>query len=316
MFRVLLVDEEFLSLDIPISPEQYAEMGYQIKKDIYREPVVIWQDYIIEGFQRFNLYQKHHKYYPVESHNFSSRYFAVAWSCRNQLKRKDLTANAEAWLLYRLYGAEKKIEQKKKARDQFQYRQLSPSTHSWPDEQFPQKEEPVVIDRICAEYNISAATLKRYITFGQSIDQIEKLFPGVRNRILTGDLEVARARAPDLLRMPRKDLQEMIENPRCHRLDPPKDEQDTNKSLRNRKRARNVKLKTGIKEMPKYDPDAELNGLTYTVSAWKNAVSRAIEKSDFDKASMMGKHRLRTALEALITEITKLNDKLEVHFGE
>lgn len=310
MFRVLLVDDEFQSLDIPVSPEKYAEMEFQIKKDIYKVPVVIWRDYIIEGFQRYNLYQKHHKYYSVDSPYFGNRYIAVAWSCRNQLKRTDLTANAEAWLLYRLYDVEKKIAQKKKARDQFQYRQLSPSTHSWVDEPHPRRENDTVQRRISSEYGISSATLRRYISFGESIDQLEKLFPGVRKRILTGELEVAKARAPELLQMPRQDLRDMIENPRCHRLDPPKDEIKEKKTGDSNRRAHGIQLKPGIKEMPQYDPDAELNGLTYTVGAWKSAVSKTIEIIDFDKASVIGKYRLRRALEELLAEINKLNQKL------
>lgn len=313
MFRVLLIDDEFKSLDIPLTTDQYVTLEYQIRKGLYREPVLVWNDYIIEGFQRYNLYQKYHTFYRVIPEFLSNRYLAVAWSCRKQLTRTDLTANAEAWLLYRLYNTEQKIEQKKRAKDTFQYKQLSPSTHSVPNLIRQVREDTAVLERISAEYKISSATLKRYNAYGKSLDQLERIFPGVRNRILTGDLEVARTRVPDLLRMPRQDLRAMIENPRCHRLDPPITEKREHTASKRGRRSNSIKLNTGIKEMPAYDPDAELNGLVFTIGAWKSAVSRAIEKSDFDKATITGRVKLQDALSGLLTEINKLNDLVEVN---
>ena len=70
------------------------------------------------------------------------------------------------------------------------------------------------------------------------------------------------------------------------------------------------------KQMPAFDPDAELKGLTFTVSAWKNAVSRAKEKTDFNKATVVGRYRLKHALDDLLTEINELNRMLEVYFND
>ena len=68
--------------------------------------------------------------------------------------------------------------------------------------------------------------------------------------------------------------------------------------------------------MPAYDPDAELNGMTFTVSSWGRTVSRVREKTDFQAATPEGKQRLQQALTGLMAEVNELNQILEVASGE
>lgn len=316
MFKVLLVDDEFQSLSIPLPGAEYASLDYMIKKDVGHPSVTIWKNYIIDGFEQYNLYQKYHRYYRVDELFFANRDLAIAWICRHQLERSNLTVNARAWLLYRLYCAERKIIRKKQAKDDFQYKQMSPSSHFEDDPVSRLKEEATVLERISDEYRLSSATLRRYAVFGKGLDQLEKRYPGTRNRILTGKLEVARVHMTELLSMPPSELREMIDNPKCRRLVPPKQEKTENRMANGNARKKNIRLKTGIKQMPTFDPDAELKGLTFTVSAWKSAVNRAKEKTDFNKATVVGKYRLRQALEELQIEINKLNRMLEGHFND
>ena len=63
--------------------------------------------------------------------------------------------------------------------------------------------------------------------------------------------------------------------------------------------------------MPAYDPDAELNGLNYTLGAWAKMVNQACEKSDFRAASAAGRARLAHAAGALILDLDSLRRKLE-----
>lgn len=316
MFKVLLIDEEFKSLCIPIPGTEYASLEYVIKKEVAHPAVIVWKNYIIDGFEQYNLYQKYHRYYSTEELFFGTRDQAAAWICTHQLERTNLNMNARAWLLYRLYCAERKIIRKKQAKETFQCKQLSPSSRFEDDSVSPLKEETTVLERISREYRLSSATLRRYVVFGKGLDQLEKRFSGVRNRILTGELEMARVHMSDLLAMPQGELQEMIDNPKCRRLTPPKQEKPEKQIVSGSGRTRSMKLKTGIKEIPAYDPDAELKGLTYTVGAWKSAVKRTKENTDFNKATVAARYRLRFAIDELITEIKELNRMLEVHFGD
>ena len=64
-------------------------------------------------------------------------------------------------------------------------------------------------------------------------------------------------------------------------------------------------LQTGIKNMPDYDPDAEITGLTLTIPSWTNSINRtrnnSILKTVSIKARMNLQHVLDKALRILVS---------------
>ena len=55
----------------------------------------------------------------------------------------------------------------------------------------------------------------------------------------------------------------------------------------------------GIKEMPDYDPDAEIAGLSFTVPSWNSSLERAYRVADFQHASPAIKTKLYDKLSDL-----------------
>ncbi len=293
MYKLLLEDDEFKTLDLPLSEEKRTALEYLIGKDLCHEPIIVWHERIIDGYERYQLYQKYHRTYGVKEENFTGRNQAIVWICQHQLARHDLTTNAEAWLLSRLYEA--KCSDATSA-------ETSPA----------QETRKAIQDQICKDRHISEASLRRYVAFGKQLDSMEETHPGVRNRVLTGELKVAREHMKELLSMPASDLQRMINDPACQKLIPIKLKPKKRHVRLLKRYVHENKPQSGIKKMPAYDPDAELNGLTFTVGAWGKAVSRVKEKVDFQVATEDGKKRLRQALTGLIMEVNELNCKLEV----
>lgn len=70
-----------------------------------------------------------------------------------------------------------------------------------------------------------------------------------------------------------------------------------------------ISLSIGIKDMPDYDPDMELQGLTLTVPTWITVIERAKRRTDFTLATRGAKEDLRSAL-------TKLEKEVEVTLEE
>lgn len=58
-----------------------------------------------------------------------------------------------------------------------------------------------------------------------------------------------------------------------------------------------------IKDMPAYDPDAELTGLTLTVPSWMGSIQRVRSKADLHKAYDEAKTALIAALSQLQEQI-------------
>lgn len=81
--------------------------------------------------------------------------------------------------------------------------------------------------------------------------------------------------------------------------------------IRNRKRKEPAQepeyetpLVVGIKEMPVYDPDMELRGLTLTISTWIMAIRRVEDKTG--GATELAKKQLAGSLNQLKEEIDEM----------
>ncbi len=305
----LLVDGEYRSLNIPLRPENRKELEERVRKYQTIESITVWNRYVLDQYETYDLCLKYHRICPADARTFSSRYHALAWICRKQLLRSDLNRSARIWLLYRLYKAEQSIAKSARAKEYFQYRQLSPSSHdSGP---IPDTDRyPRILLQLAHEFGLHPDTLTRYFVFGKRLDQLEQISPGVRIRILTGNLEVCQAHMKALMEMPRSQLKEMIENPRCKKLIPPEITADKPAEPPRHRQPR-IRLETAIKQTPTFDPDAVLNGLSYTVSAWKRTIVQTMAKATINTATVNGKEHLRLALDDLTQEISKLTLQLE-----
>lgn len=316
MYRsFLLVDYEFRTLNIPLPPEKRRALEELVRKHKQDTPIPTWNSYVLNQYDLYDLCEKHHTLFYTEDKYFLSRHHAIAWICRQQLLRGDLVKPARVWLLYRLYKAEKAIAKNKNSKDYFQYRQLSPSMRDTGPITDTNR-YPGVILQLSAEYRIHPDTLVRYHSFGKKLDLLENQFPGVRTRILTGKLEVQLNQMNSIIEMPREQLREMIENPRCRKLVAPKGSQSLNKPEPSRRRRNKIVLQTAIKQTPEYDPDAVLKGLSYTVATWRKTLSQTMEKPLLQTATESGKQQICTMLQELNAETNKLIHHLEEQTDE
>lgn len=60
-----------------------------------------------------------------------------------------------------------------------------------------------------------------------------------------------------------------------------------------------------VKDMPAFDPDAEITGLTLTVPSWSGSIHRIIARTDLSIVSAGAKKRLASALLRLREEISE-----------
>lgn len=60
-----------------------------------------------------------------------------------------------------------------------------------------------------------------------------------------------------------------------------------------------------VKDMPEYDPDAELVGLTLTIPSWEGSIERVIKTANLKKASRKAKDELLDSLNGLLKQIPR-----------
>ena len=310
MYRFLLTDNTFKELNIPISPAMRREMSDRTRKNGRLDDIYTWNGYILTGYEQDDLCLKYHRSFTAKEMFFPRKSDAIAWICHRQLEREDLIWTARAWLISRLYEALRDIEKRKASKEEFKYRQLSPSNFaaSIPEQE---RENVSLLKLLGEQFQYNKETIRRYVQFGRRLDKLEGMVPGIRVRILTGELEVQIKTMPALVKMNAEDLKQMADNRHCKKLNPPKELMIRTEMEKETRHRSEIRLETGIKKMPIYDPDAELNGLTYTIMAWIRAVKRACEKGDFKNATPQGKENLDRVLKALVMNIDSLYKTLE-----
>ena len=66
-----------------------------------------------------------------------------------------------------------------------------------------------------------------------------------------------------------------------------------------------------IRNLPQFDPDAEIASLTLTIPSWNSSIERVLKVSDFKIASDTAKYKLKYQLMCLISTTNNILKKLE-----
>ena len=311
MFRLLLSDTTFQSLNIPISPEARKELERKIQKNEPTDPIISWKGFILTGYEQDDLCLKHHRSPAIKEMDFPRRTDAIAWLCRQQLKRADLHWAGKAWLISQLYEALREIARRQKAKDEFRYRQFSPSLQTEKILKPPQ-ESVSILKQLGTEYHLHKETIRRYVQFGRKLDKLEEKVHGTRVRILTGDLSVMMTHMSALLKMPTEQLEKIANDRHIHQLIPTPEYYTPVPQHRKSSRKDSIHVETAIKKMPEYDPDADVNGLRYTVSAWRSSIARTVLHADMSHTTTAGRNSLKQELRKLIFDTDNLCRILDI----
>ena len=105
----LKIDPEFQS---KIPPLQFEE-EQQLEQNIIAEgrllnPIITWNGYILDGHTRYRILKKHGFIkFEVEEIQLANKYEALAWICKNQLGRRNLSPERKKFLLGKEYESNK-----------------------------------------------------------------------------------------------------------------------------------------------------------------------------------------------------------------
>ena len=86
----LQIDKEFQDLIPPLASDELAQLESNIIQDGCRDPLVTWQDTIIDGHNRYAICKAHGLPFKVITMEFADRSHAKEWIIRNQFGRRNL----------------------------------------------------------------------------------------------------------------------------------------------------------------------------------------------------------------------------------
>ena len=88
----LKIDEDYKRCLPELSKEEYTELEKSIVKDGVLNPILVWNEVIIDGHNRYAICKTHRiENFPTKEIVFGSKDEALEWILRNQLGRRNLT---------------------------------------------------------------------------------------------------------------------------------------------------------------------------------------------------------------------------------
>lgn len=304
----LMIDETFKKLTPPLSPDEYKRLEEELLKEGCREPIRIWNNIIIDGHNRYELCLRHNLAFKTQSLQLKNTNWAIAWICANQIGSRN---NTEATCRY-LIG--KRYESENIALFLHHGLENQPvSGNAAAPEAWRQPACKGIITRtskkIGNEYHLAHSTVEKYGAYSRAIDALAEKNIKIVPKILSGQAKISHENVVELAKLPARELEDissqLIQNDRVlvgYAV--------RRRNLGNRRRKSKSKQavvsETSVKDMPAFDPDAEISSLSLTIPSWISFLGRTQEATNIALAS----EKAKSTLSILLDSLGKASDQL------
>ena len=195
----IIIDEEFQRLFPPLDERQFCNLEENILTYGCMNPLVLWNNILIDGHNRYNIVTKHNLPFNTISLEFNSRDKAMAWMIKLQIDRRNLTPMQLTYYRGMHYNIEKKlhgdIERVKQQSASGQNDHLQGST----------------ANRLSEQYNISPRTIRRDGEIADVIIAIGKESMETKSSILSGKTQISRKQLHELAAGTGDDVTRVVE---------------------------------------------------------------------------------------------------------
>ena len=202
----LKIDPEFQSQIPPLTDDEFKQLEENILKEgKLLSPLIVWNNTLVDGHNRYAILQKHPEiYFSTMPLPFESREEVLAWICKNQLGRRNLTPEQKKFLIGKQYSVE---HRKPGGNGNNQY---TATTQEAVQEELcqidtipPTSAEASIRKQIAERNNVSESYVVRSEKFMRGVEIMEQMVPGMQEKILSGQFKV---RDADMHRLARADF--------------------------------------------------------------------------------------------------------------
>ena len=194
----LKIDPEFQSKIPPLQFEDEQQLEQNsIAEGRLRNPISTWNGYSLDGHTRYRILKKHGFIkFEVEEIQLANKYEALAWICKNQLGRRNLSPERKKFLLGKEYESTK-LAVGAPLGSKHGIRKCGQNDHIFTESRTCQ--------RIASEHGVGEKTVRRAEKYSQGIDAAEEAVPGAQEEILTGRIKATDAQIAALPAIPKEE---------------------------------------------------------------------------------------------------------------
>lgn len=202
----LKIDPDFRDKIPTLTEEVFQKLEENIVSDgEVRDPIVTWNDTIIDGHNRWKIIQKHPEIpYRVKEMEFADKWAAVDWMCRTQLGRRNLTDEQKTALIGEAYKARKMSVGGDRGN---QYKKVA-SRQSDDLKVKPAKTK----DKIAKDFGVGSKTVERAEHFLDGLNAADEVSPGFKTAILSGEVKAPKSTIAEIRKMEPEEKKKTVES--------------------------------------------------------------------------------------------------------
>jgi len=305
--RELKIKQEFKNLIRPLRRQEYIQLEDNILRDGCMNPIITWHGYIVDGHNRYEICQKHDIHFEVKEISFNSEDEAIIWICANQLGRRNISDETRKFLIGMQYETEKIVNARKNSKGQNQYTVNDEDDLIEEDivkEPYSSRSKSKTAKRIAEENNISAGTVQKYALYTRALETIGEKEPELVPKILSGRYKLSHDNVLELSKLSQEELHKV--NKRFNRGHQPFFTYNDSRDVVTSMQKNEAPQQPSVKDMPEFDPDAEVTELTLTIPSWIGSINRTIAHAHIDIVSDTARMKLAKALNTLKDTIDKM----------
>ena len=164
-----------------------------------------------------------------------------------------------------------------------------------------------LLTRLGQDIGCSEPTIRRFVSYFKAIDYLQSIVPDAVAEILAGEIEMSVENVRNLARRSYKDILDTLERIKSgkERVCDIFPERAVRPKIKPFDKQHKNATETTVKDVPKYDPDAQVTGLTYTIPSWVSAIDRIFMNDNIYAVS-------KTARKKLIKELSVLKETIDL----
>ena len=270
------------------------------------EPLIVrvWRGTVLSDFLIYDYCTEHKIPYSTREVSLNSTEEAIAWICSDQLDSRLLPDEMKWYLIGKRCLTEHVLGIREYS---FKHRRVDHKKHT-----FTSKYNHTLTqtrERIAKEYNISIASVIKYERYANAVDSLSEIREDLAYAIISGKIMTSYNKVLYLSTLPAALIQAQADQILSKGREPVP-ETDLTQAI-TRRRAKKTHLSfdesmIAIKDMPAYDPDAEIVTLTLTIPSWKSSIERVMGSSDFRNCTNTAGQALISALKDLINSADRM----------
>jgi hypothetical protein len=183
------ISETFKNLMPSLTEEEYNNLEQSIVTEGCRDALVLWNGYLIDGHNRYEICQKHNIPFTTSEKDFDNEHDVINWIIDNQLSRRNITEDQRAYLIGKRY----KVEKKEQARPKLDNKVATIAN-------LPPINRPTG-NIIADQSNVSPRTVRNAEKFADAVDKVAENTGINPQKILSGQISATRKDIQDVSKL-------------------------------------------------------------------------------------------------------------------